>query len=91
MAGPRAMIQSFARTRRYRVDGRTLRRKYSAKQVAKFTSCLRRGTPFARRGLDLSKDLSSGLRLRALGLDSQSTGSRKKRNITGEQTPSFVQ
>lgn len=33
------MIQSFARTRRvYRVDGRTLRRKCSAKQVAEFTS-----------------------------------------------------
>ena len=36
--GRPAMIQSFARTGRYRVDGRTLRWKYSAKQVAVFTS-----------------------------------------------------
>lgn len=36
--GRPAMIQSFARAGRYRVGGRTLRRKYSAKQVAEFTS-----------------------------------------------------
>lgn len=36
--GRPAMIQSFARTGRYRVGGRTLRRKYSTKQVAEFTS-----------------------------------------------------